>query len=224
LLSLHTRITLMTTGVLLLAGTVYVTANEWANPATLGPIGVAGKLLVGFTQAVMPRTAGFNSVNIAEMDPSTWLGIDALMFIGGGSASTAGGIKVTTFALLFFVIVAEIRGERHVNVFDRRLGPGTQRTALTVALLSVAVVVASTVFLVRITDFTLDQVLLEVISAFSTVGLSTGVTAQLPTAGHIALILLMFIGRLGPITLASSLALRERDLFYALPEARPIIG
>jgi Trk-type K+ transport system membrane component len=147
-----------------------------------------------------------------------------MMFIGGGSASTAGGIKVTTFALLFFVIYAEVRGEASVNVFDRRVPARVQRQALSVALLSVAAVVAPTVLLLELTDFRLDQVLFEVISAFGTVGLSTGITADLPAVGQVVIIFLMFIGRLGPVTLASALALRDRGRLYELPEGRPIIG
>ncbi|WP_205740323.1 TrkH family potassium uptake protein [Haloactinopolyspora alba] len=222
--SLHTKITLSGTGVLLAGGAVFVTASEWANPDTLGALSVPGKLLAGFFHAVMPRTAGFNTLDVGAMNDGTLLGTDVLMFIGGGSAGTAGGIKVTTFFLLFFVIFAEVRGVRAVNVFDRRVGERAQRQALTVALLAVAVVVIPTLVLLEMTDLALDRVLFEVVSAFATVGLSTGITADLPPIGHYMLTVVMFVGRLGPITLASALALRQRERLYALPEARPIIG
>ena len=222
--SLHTKITVAMTAILLTAGSVLVIASEWSNPATLGNLDTGGRLLGGLFQGVMPRTAGFNSVDVAQMDEGTWLGLDALMFIGGGSASTAGGIKVTTFALLFLVIYAEVRGDPSVHVFDRRVDPRTQRQAITVAVLAVAAVVGSTLFLVHLTALPTEQVLFEVVSAFATVGLSTGITAELPALGQLTIIGLMFLGRLGPITLVSALALRERRRHYQLPEGRPIIG
>jgi trk system potassium uptake protein TrkH len=222
--SLHTQITVGVTAALLVVGTVGITAAEWTNPDTLGPLSSLDAVLAGFFHSVMPRTAGFNSVPISELYPGTLLGVDVLMFIGGGSASTAGGIKVTTFALLAFVIWAELRGEPHVNVFRRRLPESIQRQALTVALLSVGLVTVSTIALLALTEHRLDDVLFEVVSAFGTVGLSTGITSELPPAGHIILTVLMFIGRLGPITLGSALAMREHTRHYELPEERPIVG
>ncbi|MFE9255566.1 TrkH family potassium uptake protein [Streptomyces sp. NPDC006879] len=222
--SLHTKIVVWASGIFLLGGSAFVTAVEWANPATLGALDVPGKLLAGFFQGVMPRTAGFNSIDIGQMNPASWLGMDVLMFVGGASAGTAGGIKVTTFAVLFFVLYAEVRGEGAVNIFHRRLPGEVQRQALTVVLLSVAAVVGSTVAFMVFTDFDLDRTLFEVVSAFATVGLSTGITADLPGTERILLIALMFIGRLGPITVASALALRQRVRMYDLPEERPVIG
>lgn len=222
--SLHTKVTLMTTAVLIVVGTIAVTALEWSNAGTLGPLSVPGKLLAGLFQGVMPRTAGFNSVDYGQMDPATLLITDVLMFIGGGSAGTAGGIKVTTFAILGMVIYAQVRGESDVNVLRRRVPTSAQRQALTVALLGVGVVMISTIALLVGTRYSLDQVLFEVISAFGTVGLTTGITAHLPGGAQLLLIALMFIGRLGPVTLASALALRERPIMYRLPEERPILG
>jgi potassium uptake TrkH family protein len=222
--SLHTKLTLSVTGGLLVLGTLFVTAAEWSNPATLGALDTPGRLLAGFFQAVMPRTAGFNSIDYGQMHEVTLLGTSMLMFIGGGSAGTAGGIKVTTFILLFFVIYAEVRGDATVRAFDRRVDHRTQRQALTVALLSVGAVVAATLALLAITRQQTHDVLFEVVSAFATVGLSTGITADLPGAGQLLLVALMFLGRLGPIILVSALALRERPQLYQLPEGRPIIG
>lgn len=222
--SLHTRLTLITYFALGVVGIVAVTAFEWSNPGTLGPLGAVHKLLVGGFHGLSPRTAGFNSVDVGAMHSSTLLVNDVLMFIGGGSAGTAGGIKVTTFALLAFVIVAEVRGEPTVHVLDRRLAAPVQRQAITVALLGVGAVVVGTLTLLTITGMDLDAVLFEVVSAFGTVGLSTGITADIPDPGLIVLIALMFLGRLGPITLATALALRERGRRYELPEERPIVG
>lgn len=222
--SLHSRLTGWTTLLLLVAGTVYLTGSEWTNPATLGALGVPERLLAGFFASVQTRTAGFNSLDIAQLRPESLLGADVLMFIGGGSAGTAGGIKVTTFALLFFVIWAEVRGNPDVQVLDRRIDHRVWRQALAVALLSVAAVVTAAVVLATITPFPLDAVLFESVSAFATVGLSTGITAQFPPAGQLVLVALMFLGRLGPITLVSALALRERRRLYQVPEGRPLIG
>ena len=222
--TMNTRIVIAGTFVLLATGWVYITAIEWNNPATLGPLDWPAKLLVGFFTSVQTRTAGFNSIDIGAMDPASWLGMDALMLIGAGPAGTAGGIKITTFAVLLFIIITEIRGEGAVNVFGKRLSRAVHRQAITVALLASAVVLVATTALMLITDFGLDRLLFEVVSAFGTVGLSTGITADLPPGGQFILILLMFIGRLGPITFASSLALRERRTTYEFPQERPIIG
>ena len=222
--SMHTKMTLWATAVLLVLGTLVITANEWRNPATLGQLDTPGRLLAGFFQAVMPRPAGFNSVDTGAMLEGSLLVTVVLMFIGGGSAGTAGGIKVTTFVLLLLVIWAEVRGERDVQAFDRRIGERVVRQALTIALLSVGLVTAATVVLVEITRMSTHLVLFEVVSAFGTVGLSTGITADVGTAGHLVLAVLMFVGRLGPITLVSALALRERQRLYHHPEGRPLIG
>lgn len=222
--SLHTRLTLITYFALGIVGVIAVIAFEWSNPGTLGPLGALQKVLVGGFHGLSPRTAGFNSVDVGAMHSSTLLVNDVLMFIGGGSAGTAGGIKVTTFALLAFVIVAEVRGEPTVHIMDRRLAAPVQRQAITVALLGVGAVVIGTLTLLTITGMDLDVVLFEVVSAFGTVGLSTGITADIPVSGQLVLIVLMFLGRLGPITLATALALRDRGRRYELPEERPIVG
>ncbi len=222
--SVHTRLTLVTYFGILLIAVVFVTANEWNNPATLGALDEPGRLVAGFFQGVVPRTAGFNSLDYGLMKDGTLLATTVFMFIGGGSAGTAGGIKVTTFIILFFVIVAEVRGGRDVNIGDRQIGPRVQRQALTVALLSVGLVMSTTLLLLEITSLPLRDVLFETVSAFGTVGLSTGITADLPVLGQLVIIGLMFVGRLGPITLVSALALREKQLGYTLPEGRPLIG
>ncbi|MBA8962412.1 potassium uptake TrkH family protein [Rhodococcus percolatus] len=220
--SLHTKLTVTVTAILLVIGPALVLALEWGY--TLRGHDLGSKLLVAAFQGIMPRTAGFNSVDYAQMDPATLLVTDVLMFIGGGSGGTAGGIKVTTFALLLFAIVAEVRGERSVVIFDRRIGPRVQRQALAVALIGVALVMVPTIVLLAGTAFDLNVLLFEVTSAFATVGLSTGITAQLPAWGQLILVMLMYLGRIGSITLVSALAARHRDRRYELPEERPFIG
>jgi trk system potassium uptake protein TrkH len=132
------------TGALLAVSTVVITATEATNPATLGPLDDGQTLLAGLFTAVMPRTAGFNSIDIAALRPETLLFTDALMFIGGGSASTAGGIKVTTFGLLAYVLWAEMRGQPDVEVGRRKVPSTNQRQALAIALLGIGLVVIST--------------------------------------------------------------------------------
>jgi potassium uptake TrkH family protein len=222
--SVHTKITLLMTALLLAGGTVFFLVAEWDNAATMGSLDTGGRLLASFTQSVQARTAGFNSVNTGEMHTETWLGTIILMFIGAGSGGTAGGIKVTTFAVLAVVIWSELRGDPDATVFDRRISPATQRQALTLALLAVAIVVLPTLWMTALSPFNVDQILFEVTSAFTTTGLSTGITAQLAWYHQVVLVLLMFIGRLGPITLGTALALRARRRLYRLPESAPIIG
>lgn len=222
--SVTTRITIITTAVLLVLPTVAFLLIERDNPGTIGALDGGPKLLAGFFTAVMPRTAGFNAIDIAAMRPESWLLTDVLMFIGGGSAGTAGGVKVTTFGLLAFVLWAEMRGEPGVDVGPRRIPVGNQREALAVALLGIGLVAAATFALLAQTDETLDRVLFEVVSALGTVGLSIGITADLPDSSKWLIIVLMFVGRLGPLTLASALALRQRTHLYQRPEERTIVG
>jgi trk system potassium uptake protein TrkH len=222
--SMNTKLVLWGSGVLLIGGTVYITVIEWNNPDTLGALDPATRVLTGFFHSVQTRTAGFNALDIGAMRDETWLGMDVLMFIGGGPAGTAGGIKVTTFAVLYFIMLTELRGEGAVNIFGKRLSRAVHRQAITVVLLAVAAVVAATVALMLISGEDLDRMLFEAVSAFGTVGLSTGVTPGLPDPAKLVLVLLMFIGRLGPLTLGSAIALRDRPLLYEYPKERPAIG
>ena len=222
--SLHTKMTLFGTGLLFAGGTAAVLAYEWGNPATLGPAGPAGKLLGAAFHSAMTRSGGFNALDIGQMRPETLAVSYVLMMVGGGSAGTAGGIKVTTFLVLGFVVWAEIRGEPDVTAFGRRISREVQRQALTIALLAVGFVGMATVVLLSVTDLDLDDALFEAVSAFATVGLSTGVTADLGPAGHAVLVVLMFLGRVGTITVATGLALRSRQSPYRYPEERPIVG
>ena len=168
--SMNTKLVLVGSGILLAGGTVFLTAVEWANPATLGGLHPAERMLAGFFQSVITRTAGFNSIDIAQMNPVSWLGMDVLMFIGGGPAGTAGGLKITTFAVLFFILSTELQGGTAVNIFGKRLSRAVHRQAITVVLLAIALVTGSTMFLMLITDFGQERILFEVVSAFATVG------------------------------------------------------
>jgi trk system potassium uptake protein TrkH len=222
--SVHTKLTLLTTAALLVAGTVVLTALEWGNDATLGELGWRGRLLNGFMAGVMPRTAGFNTIDYAEAGDASLLVTDMLMFAGGGSGGTAGGIKVTTLAVLFLVVWAELRGDVEPTAFRRRMPGAAIRQAFTVAVIAINIVVVATLALMLTNDLRLSIALFECVSAFATVGLSTGITPSLDVAGQAILMPLMLLGRVGPITLFVALVLRERELRYRHPEERPLIG
>lgn len=222
--SLNSRIILWASLFLLAVGALGIAVSEWSNPATLGAMDPVQKIFASFFTSSMTRSTGLNIVDTAEMYSSTWLGMNILMFIGGGSASTAGGIKIGTAVVLFYIVYTEIRGDAAVNVGNRRLPRSMQRQALTIITLY-SMVVLGVLFILRFTtDFTLDQLLFEIISAAGTVGLSTGITADLPSHGKFLLALLMLFGRLGPIVVATSLALRKTKRHYELPRERPLIG
>lgn len=222
--SLHTKLTLATTAALLVFGVTAITVLEWDNPATLGAMGGADRALAGAFSGVMPRTAGFNVIDYGQAEPDTLLVTEMLMFAGGGSGSVAGGIKVTTFALLFLIVWAELRGDPGVTAFKRRIPQSVQRQALTIAVLAVNAVVIGTLAVMASNEIPFSDALFECVAAFSTAGLSTGVTADLNGFGQAVLILLMFLGRVGPVTLGVALVLRERERLYSHPEERPLVG
>lgn len=222
--SLHAKLTVSTAAALIVAGWALFAWFEWTNPATLGPLSWWDSTMNALFASVTPRTAGFNSVDIAGLREPSRLLTEALMFIGGGSASTAGGIKLTTFAVLGWVMWAEVRGDPDVVVFERRIPQAVQRQALTVALLAVGVVVGATMVLVATSGLPRSDLMFEVISALATVGLSANLTPLLPVTSQLVIIALMIIGRVGPITLFAALVLRQQERLYRHPEERPIIG
>ncbi|MGH9264992.1 MAG: TrkH family potassium uptake protein [Acidimicrobiales bacterium] len=222
--NLHAKITLTTTAFLILAGWLLLAWFEWTNPRTLGSMSAPDSLVNALFHSVMPRTAGFNSIDVGGMREPSLLVTEILMFIGGGSASTAGGIKVTTFALLGWLMWAEARGDPDVVVFERRVPSEVQRQAVTVALAALGLVMVATMALIATTHAARSDLQFEALSAMGTVGLSTGVTAALSSVSRIIVVVLMIVGRVGPITLFAALALRERDRQYQHAEERPIIG
>jgi trk system potassium uptake protein TrkH len=222
--TIHTRLTVWGSIGLLVVGAVTFLLLEWSNPGTLGPMGLGHKIVTGLEGSVMPRSGGLNSFDWGEVRPETLnLGV-VMMFIGGGSASTAGGIKITTFLLLAYVILAELRGDRDVTIGNRSISAATIRQAVSIALLAVMLVSTTTMLVMLMTDLEFDEALFECTSAFATVGLSTGVTPDLPANAQVVLVVLMFLGRVGTITAASAFVLRSRAPRYHLPEEQPIIG
>lgn len=209
-LTLNSKLVLVTYGMLLVVGAVVVFASEAFAGGELAGLSLPQAGVTALAESAYTRTSGFTAVNLGGARPELLMFIAALMFIGGAPASTAGGIKVTTFSSLFFAIVASIKGEEHVHVFGREIPWRQINRALAVALLSVAIVFASGVLLHLTTDAPTDYVLFEAVSAFGTVGLSTGITGTLNEFGQAILVVTMFVGRLGPLTVALALAGRFR--------------
>lgn len=210
-LSLHTRMMLVGTGALLAVSFLFVAMLEWHNPHTLGALAPADRLWAALFQAVMPRTAGFNTVDVAGFTSPTLVLMVLLMFIGAGTNSTGGGIKVTTFVVLLLATRAFLRGRGVPVAFGRAVSTDAVFRALAVTVLAMMLVIAA-LFLLSASEpgQPLDALLFEVVSAFGTVGLSRGITAELSAPGQVLLILVMFAGRVGPLSLVFLLARRYR--------------
>ncbi len=222
--SLHSKLTLAGTGILFGVGFLGVLAYEWSNPATLGALSAPESALNAAFHSVMLRSGGFNSLDVGQMRDETLMLSYGLMLVGGGSASTGGGVKVTTFVVLALVVWAVARGQPDTDAFGRRIPDSVQREALAVMMLALALAGGGILALLSLTDFPLRDVVFEVISATATVGLSTGITPDLPPAAQAVLVVLMFTGRVGSITVATALALRGGRNPYRYPEERPIVG
>lgn len=222
--NLHAKLTVSATAVLLTFGFVGFLTFEWTNPGTLGDMSSADSVTNAFFMSAQQRTSGFNTFDTSVLSEESMVVSIVLMFIGGGSASTAGGIKVTTFALLAFVMWAQVRGDRDVNVFKRRIPESVQRLALTVSLAGVGILTFATLALMVVSGEGLARSAFDTISALSTVGMSTGVAGAQEWVGQLLLTVLMFTGRVGPVTLATALALRSRPKLFRYPTDQPLIG
>lgn len=223
-LGLHTKLTITTTLILVVAGWLAIASLEWNNPQTLGSQGFWHTMMSSSYTSVMTRSGGLGVVDPDQMRGSTLLFIDLLMFIGGGSASTAGGIKVTTLAVLFLAAYSEARGYKDIQAFGRRIPTEVLRLAVSVLIWGALIVITSSIILLHMTNESLDAVLFEVISAFGTCGLSMGFSETLPAQGKIVLAATMWAGRVGTVTLAAAVAASSTKQFYRLPEERPIVG
>ena len=223
-LSLHSKLTITTYLVIWVLTAVIIAFSEWNNRGTFASMSTSESLQTSILFGVNSRSSGISTIDVGQMTRGSWFLLDVLMFIGGGSASTAGGIKVSTLAVMILAIMAEARGDRDVEAFHRRIPPSVVRLSVAVTGLGAILVVTAIFFLLSVTDYSMDVIGFEVISAFATVGLSTGITPDLPIIGKYSLVLLMFAGRTGTMTVAAALALRERRRVIRMPEERPIIG
>ena len=225
-LNLHTKLVLSVTGILLLFGFIFFFAAEYNNPATLKPLSMRGKLLASMFQSVSPRTAGFNTINLAGMTNSSILITMLLMFIGGSPGSTAGGIKTTTAGILVFTVISVVRGRSDTEIFKRRLNKDLVLRAFTITFLGAALVSIVTIALSIIEKVALTEALFEAISAFGTVGLTLGITPGLHTASKIIIALTMFLGRVGILTVLLALTAKAQSnkINYRYREDKVIIG
>lgn len=222
--TLHTKLVLVMTAALIVIGTTFFTISEWDNPQTLGPLNSIESVTGGFFAAITDRTAGFNAIDYGAANESTVLVSTVFMFIGAAPAGTGGGVKVTTIAVLALMVWSEMRGDPDVSAFGRRIPGFSQRQTLAVFMLGLAATLVGTMVLITTGAFEIGASAFEVASAFSTTGLSTGITPFLKIPGQLMLIILMFVGRVGPITLGTALVLRERGRLYRYPEERPMVG
>ncbi|MGX1703037.1 TrkH family potassium uptake protein [Microbacterium sp. NPDC055357] len=222
--SLHTKLTLITTVALFFAGGVVFLILEYDNLLTLGPQDAFDTTFQAFFLSAMTRSGGFSLLDVGELNQSSLLMACMLMFVGGGSASTAGGIKVTTLAVIGLAVWSEARGRASNQVFGRRIPSDVLRVALSVVVWGATIVALSTIIITQITKADLGDVLFEVISGFATVGLSTGLTAELPDAASYVLAITILMGRVGTVTLAAAVAASSRSQLYSLPVERPIVG
>ena len=212
--ALETKLVLLTSATLLLVGTAAIAVFEWSNPATLGRMPEPQRLLNALFESTTLRTAGFSALPTGELAVASLFVVMALMFIGGASGSTAGGIKVNTFAILLFTIVSTARGRPSAEAFGRRVPHILIYRALSVALLSVAAVFVTALGLQVLAGGTFVDMLFESVSALGTVGSSTGITPGLPDWARLWLVPAMFMGRLGPLTLVLALSARARPIAY----------
>lgn len=224
-ISLHGRLTLYGYAFLLVTGAVLFIALEWNNARTMGAMAAPEHVLNGLFQSVTARTAGFNTVDIGALSDQSLMLTSILMFIGGGSAGTAGGVKVATVVILLLIVWSEIRGKPDVEAFGRRIGEHNQRRAISVVAFAAVLVMGLGYLLVALSPHLKPRdAMFEAVSAFATVGLSTGVTAKFTDSGKYLLIALMFIGRVGPITLFAALASRRKPVYYHYPKEDVLVG
>lgn len=226
-LNLHSRVVIFTTALLVVGGMLFILSLESNNPKTLGPLDMGGKLLASLFQSVTTRTAGFNTVDLALLHQSSIFVFIILMFIGASPASTGGGIKTTTLATLLITVKSFILGKEDIEVYERRLSTSTVRKSLGIFFIGIVVVVFGTLIIsVTSPNFTLVEAGFEVVSAFATVGSSIGGSPTLSTLGKMFIILFMFMGRVGSLTIFMALSSRgiKKNPPIRYPEGKIIVG
>ena len=223
-LSVHSRLVLIASGVLVVVGVLSVALMEWGNPATLGGEPTSTRAAMSVFQGITPRTAGFATVDYAQMRDPTLVVQALLMFIGTAPTSTGGGVKVTTVALVFLIVASQVRGQDRITLFWRELPRALVAKALAVLALSTILIVVGTLAIMVSDDLALLPALFEITSAFGTTGLSLDVTPQLSPFGKILVAAIMFLGRVGPITFIIAMTARQRPQRYKYPQEDIAIG
>ncbi len=224
-ITIHSKIAILTTIILIILGTLIIGLLEWRNPGTMGPLSIRGKILSSYFQSVTPRTAGFNTLNIGNMRNATLLFIILLMFIGASPGGTGGGIKTVTFTVLISAVRATLMGYENVEIMERKLYWDSVRKAWALFFLSIGLIFIGWFTLLISENFLPINLLFEVVSAFGTVGLSTGITPSLSTVGRIVIILVMYLGRVGLVVFGLSfLYPLRRKSHIELPYGEVSIG
>lgn len=226
-LNIHSKIVLFSTAVLIVFGMLFILMLEYNNPKTLGQLGFGGKILASLFQSVTLRTAGFNTIDLSVMRESSIFLMIVLMFIGASPASTGGGIKTTTIATLILAVKSFIFGKQDIEVCERRIGEITVKKSLGIFLIGITLFLIGT-FIISITNpkFSLLEVEFEVVSAIATVGLSIGGSPSLSILGKIFIMIFMFMGRVGSLTIFMALASRgtKKKPPIRYPEGKIIVG
>jgi trk system potassium uptake protein len=221
-LSLHTKIVLTTTGILLCLGTIAFFISEYYQ--TMAGWSLKDRFLGSFFQSVTTRTAGFNTIDTGNMSSASKFVSIVLMFIGASPGSTGGGIKTTTFFVLVFSVFSLIKGNRDVNIFQRKVAEDTIKKIMAIIALSILLLSIMIFLLLMIEGKSAGDIVFESVSAFGTVGLSTGITGALSAGGKIIIILLMYIGRVGPLTMVLAFSQANMQTNYQLVEEKISIG
>lgn len=224
-LALHSKLVLNITFVLIFAGALLVFLLEFNNEGTIGNMTMGDKILNSFFQSVTFRTAGFAAVDQAALSESTCLIAIVLMLIGGSPVGTAGGIKTVTFAVIFFAVIAVVKGRKEAVVFNKSINDGLIKKSLAVSFISISVFFVFSILLIITNDLSLTDATFEVASAIATVGLSRGITSSLNLIGRILIIVAMYLGRIGPISMFVAFSSRysiKNSMHYA--EADIIVG
>lgn len=224
-LRLHTKLVLLTTGVLLIGGAVLIAFCEWENDATLGQMPIPARFMAAVFQSTTLRTAGFNTIDQGAMTGAGQAVSILLMFIGGSPGSTAGGIKTVTVAVLFLTAVTALRGKSHIAVFGREISPRSVMNAVTMLMVGFTLVIAGAVILSSCNALPFSDCLYEAVSAFGTSGVTTGITQLLDPISQVTLIVLMFLGRVGVLTLGVAVLMRhQREPKIRYPDAQLFVG
>lgn len=222
--SLHTKVMLVSTAILLVGSFVLILMLEWTNPLTLGHMAFFDKIQAGIFQAVTPRTAGLATINYGDMHDNTIFLTIILMFIGAGPASTGGGVKVATMVVVFLAAINLFTGKQDIQLFERTISPQAVYRAMATILFSLCLILAGTFLLTSLEHMKFIDIMFEVTSAFGTVGLSTGITASLSVTSKWILIFIMYSGRVGILTVIGSLAMKNHSSqLISYPEGHIIV-
>lgn len=224
-LSIHTKVVLLITTILIVGGAICIFLLEYRNPETLAPMNFRDKIVNSIVASTSPRTAGVNSISTDGMTTAGKFLTILLMFIGGSPGSTAGGLKTTTFGIILFTVICVIKGREDTEAFGRRFSQELVYKAFSLLFIGMTLVMGVTMILtITEPDESFISLLYEATSAFGTVGLTTGVTQRLSSVGKVIIIIMMYLGRVGPLTVALALASRQKKSKYKYPEAKVLIG